>query len=324
MRFLLSTEQRDFGAGLDALLTAADVPAVIRARAAGDPAPLRALWKRLAASDLFALAVPERFTGTGLMPLELALACVELGRHAVPGPLAESFAASVLLDGTPLAAELLPRVAAGDAVLTLALPAESPYAADPDLADAVLTVDGGVLHTAAGHGPLRPSLDPARLLARPGPLTRVAAVDPERATAVAVLCTAALALGAGRRLLAATAAYAATRVQFGSPIGGFQAVKHRLADVLLRLEFAEPLLHAAALDLTGPDLHAAKAACGDAGYAAARAALQLHGAIGYTDEFDLSLWIRRARVLRSAWGSPSACRRLVLDARKGTTGPLVR
>jgi len=331
MRFLLSTEQREFASGLDALLAAADVPAAIRARAAGDPAPFRALWRRLAAADVPALAVPERFGGTDLLPLELALACVELGRHVVPGPLAETFAASVLLDGTPCAAELLPRVVSGEAVLSLALPAHSPYAADPDLADAVLTVADGTLRIASAHGPLRQSLDPARRLARPECSGAGApARNLERATAVAVLCTAALALGTGRRLLAATVGYANTRVQFGTPIGGFQAVKHRLADVLLALEFAEPLLYAAALGLRdgGPDadadLYAAKAACGEAGYAAARAALQLHGAIGYTDEFDLSLWIRRARVLRSAWGTPSACRRRVLDARKGTTGLLVR
>ena len=336
MRFLLSTEQRDFASGLDALLAAADVPAATRARAAGDPAPFRALWRRLAAADVPALAVPERFGGTDLLPLELALACVELGRHAVPGPLAESFAASVLLDGTPQAAELLPRVVAGEAVLSLALPGHSPYAADPDLADAVLTVADGALRIGSGHGPLHQSFDPARRLARPEHAGSAAAPSLdvgglERATAIAVLCTAALALGTGRHLLAATVAYANTRVQFGTPIGGFQAVKHRLADVLLGLEFAEPLLYAAALGLAdggttdgGPDLYAAKAACGEAGYAAARAALQLHGAIGYTDEFDLSLWIRRARVLRSAWGSPSDCRRRVLDAQKGTTGRLVR
>ena len=334
MRFLLTTEQRDFASGLDAMLAAAAVPAAIRARTAGDPGPFRALWRRLAAADVLALAVPEQFGGTGLLPLELALACVELGRHAVPGPLAESFAASVLLDGTPLAADLLPRVVSGEAVLSLALPGNGPYAADPDLADAVLTVAAdGTLRTASGYGPLRRSLDPARRLGRPESAVPVgvavsSAPDPGRATAVATLCTAALALGTGRRLLADTVAYVGTRVQFGAPVGSFQAVKHRLADVLLQLEFAEPLLHAAALGLqegtvdAATDLPAAKAACGEAGYAAARAALQLHGAIGYTDEFDLSLWIRRARVLRSAWGTPSDCRRRVLAActQKGTTG----
>ena len=343
MRFLVGTEQRDFAAGLDALLAASAVTAAVRARAAGDPAPVRALWKRLAASDVFGLAVPERFGGTGLMPLELALACVELGRHGVPGPLAETFAASVLLDDTGAADESgrwLARTARGEAVLTLALPVNGPYAPDADLADGVLQVDGETLYAADPNrdpGAGRPSLDPARRLFRPqrgallaaGPRVTESA---EHAAAVATLCTAALALGTGRKLLAATVEYVNTRVQFGVPVGGFQAVKHRLADVLLQLEFAEPLLYAAALALrdgtaaAAADLPAAKAACGEAGYAAARAALQLHGAIGYTDEFDLSLWIRRARMLRSAWGSPSDCRRAVLAAhtRKGTAGPLVR
>ncbi|NDZ83256.1 acyl-CoA dehydrogenase, partial [Streptomyces sp. SID10853] len=66
----------------------------------------------------------------------------------------------------------------------------------------------------------------------------------------------------------------------------------------------------------GADVAAAKVAAGEAAYAAARTALQLHGAIGYTAEYDLSLWIRKARALRSAWGSPSACRARVL-ARPG-------
>ena len=313
MRFLLDTQQRDFAASLGALLSSADVPAVIRARAAGDDAPLRALWRRLGDAGVFALAVPEELGGTGLLPVELVLCCVELGRHGMPGPLAETFAASTLLPATEDEA-LLPGVVAGQVILSLA--ADGGYAADPDLADAVLCIGG------EGKAPLRQSLDPGRRLGvpedaigfTPGPNTA-------RATELAALATAALALGAGRHLLAATVEYAGTRTQFGSPIGSFQAVKHRLADVLLQLDFAEPLLYGAAVSLQDATaetqveavaIAAAKAACGEAGYSAARAALQLHGAVGYTDEFDLSLWIRRARVLRNAWGTPSACRRKVL------------
>ena len=333
MRFLLDTEQRAFAASLDALLSAADTTAAVRAREAGDPAPTRALWRRLGESGVFALAVPEAYRGTGLLPVELALSCVELGRHGVPGPLAESFAASALLGrlGGAAAARWLPPAADGTAVLTLTATRLSPYAADGDLADVrLLLTDDQVRMSERGSVPpggtdrtsLR-SLDPARRLSRPdggellaaGPGPAAAA---EHALRIAALATAALALGTGRRLLAGTVEYVNTRVQFGTPVGAFQAVKHRLADVLLHLEFAEPLLYGAAVALqsaapsAGTDTAAAKAACGEAGYAAARAALQLHGAIGYTDEFDLSLWIRRARVLRSAWGSPSACRLAVL------------
>ncbi|MEW1696203.1 acyl-CoA dehydrogenase family protein, partial [Streptomyces sp. NPDC091278] len=66
------------------------------------------------------------------------------------------------------------------------------------------------------------------------------------------------------------------------------------------------------------ELAAAKVAAGEAGYAAARTALQIHGAIGYTEELDLSLWLRKARPLRDAWGDPASCRAAVLDAYRGT------
>jgi alkylation response protein AidB-like acyl-CoA dehydrogenase len=138
-----------------------------------------------------------------------------------------------------------------------------------------------------------------------------------RAAEVAALATAAQALGLGRALLDATVGYVRERRQFGVPVGSFQAVKHRLADTLLGLEFAEPLVYAAALALTrgttgDRSVPAAKVAAGEAAYAAARTALHLHGALGYTEEPDLSLWIRKARALRDAWGTPAAHRARVL------------
>ncbi|MGW1526465.1 acyl-CoA dehydrogenase family protein [Streptomyces sp. NPDC001588] len=102
-------------------------------------------------------------------------------------------------------------------------------------------------------------------------------------------------------------------VQFGVPIGAFQAVKHRLADTKIALEFARPLVFGAALTMAPADVAAAKVAAGEAAYAAARTALQLHGAIGYTAEYDLSLWLTKARALRTAWGTPAECRAVVLS-----------
>ena len=97
MRFLLDDEQQAFARSLDALLTAADTPSVIRSWSAGDPTAGRALWTRIAEAGVFALAVPEAYEGAGPLPVELAVAFVELGRHAVPGPLVETVAAAVLL-----------------------------------------------------------------------------------------------------------------------------------------------------------------------------------------------------------------------------------
>ncbi|MDT0454892.1 acyl-CoA dehydrogenase family protein [Streptomyces sp. DSM 41527] len=327
MRFLATAEQREFARTLDALLGTCGTPAVARAWAAGEHKPGRELWARIAAAGVFALAVTERHGGLGPLPVELALSFVELGRHAVPGPLAETVAAAALLErlGESAAAQdLLPRIAAGDAVVSLC--ARGPYAVDADAADTVLVVEGDTVRRTDAHGPMQTSLDPARRPARPLGGGEVLATGPAVAAAgahavdVARLVTAAQALGVGRALLAETVSYAKQRTQFHRPIGSFQAVKHRLADTLIGLEFAQPLVYAGALAVAsdapsaGREVAAAKVAAGEAAYAAARTALQVHGAVGYTAELDLSLWIRKARPLRDAWGTPAECRARVLAA----------
>jgi alkylation response protein AidB-like acyl-CoA dehydrogenase len=138
----------------------------------------------------------------------------------------------------------------------------------------------------------------------------------------ALACSAQL-LGAGRALLELSVRHAGARTQFGQPVGTFQAVKHQLADVAIGLEFARPLLDAAAASLGAVsigdvavqrDVSAAKVACADAAYRAARTALQVHGAVGYTAEHDLSLWLTKVRALVSAWGSQAEHRRRILAA----------
>jgi alkylation response protein AidB-like acyl-CoA dehydrogenase len=131
------------------------------------------------------------------------------------------------------------------------------------------------------------------------------------------LATAAQALGVGLALLDRTVAYVKQRTQFGVPVGSFQAVKHQLADAKIALEFARPLVFGAALTMTESDVAAAKVTACEAAYRTARTALQLHGAIGYTAEYDLSLWLTKARALRSAWGDPGECRAAVLGGLSG-------
>lgn len=323
MRFVLTDEQSDFARTLRHLLGSAQVPAAVRAWAAGEHGPGRALRSRLAGTGLFALAAPEPYGGAGLLPLELSLGFVELGRAGVPGPVVESAAVSVLLselgDGT-LAKRFLPGLVEGETSATLTLPGGSPYALDADAATYCFTVSGaGELRLAGGTGrPLR-STDPARrLFLPPAAGGELLAVGPEVAAAAAVagrwarLLTAAQSLGVGEALLARTVEYAKQRTQFGTPIGSFQSVKHRLADTLLALEFTRPLVWAAGLSPAAGDVAAAKLSAGESCYRAAMTALQLHGAVGYTEELDLSLWLRKARPLRDAWGTPSACRAEVL------------
>ncbi|MFE6283983.1 acyl-CoA dehydrogenase family protein [Streptomyces sp. NPDC057877] len=320
MRFLPDTEQRAFAASLDAMLSAADTPSAVRDWSRGDHAAGRALWSRIAEAGVFALAVPEEYGGMGTRPVELALAFVELGRHAVPGPLVETVTAAALLtDAADLGTEgaqakrLLPALASGQTMATVAH--GSRYALDGDAATLPLALTRHGLRLAPGHGPPRPSLDPARRLIplAPGGELLTATPSVAHALVLARLTTAAQALGVGLTLLEKTVAHVKRRTQFGVPIGSFQAVRHRLADVLITLEFARPLVLGAALTLRPADAAAAKASACEAAYGAARAALQLHGAIGYTAEYDLSLWLAKARALRSAWGDPDTCRTVVLD-----------
>ncbi|MFF7488061.1 acyl-CoA dehydrogenase family protein [Streptomyces luteogriseus] len=314
MRFLLDAEQRAFAASLDALLTAAGTPAVIRDWSRGDHAGGRALWSRVADAGVFALAVPEAYDGLGPRPVELAVAFVELGRHAVPGPLVETVAAAALLAGAdPGTAErLLPALASGEAMATVA--PEGAHALDGDAATVRIAWEPGRIRLSPGHGPARPSLDPGRRLTPLLPGGDVLGLPTDEALTWARLALAAQALGVGLALLDSTVGYVGQRTQFGVPVGSFQAVKHRLADAKIALEFARPLVFGAALTMEPADAAAAKAAACEAAYTTARTALQLHGAIGYTAEYGLSLWLTKARALRTAWGAPEECRALVVSA----------
>jgi alkylation response protein AidB-like acyl-CoA dehydrogenase len=203
------------------------------------------------------------------------------------------------------------------------MPPWLPYAADADAAGLVLLAEPGAVRLATA-GTRHRSVDPARslsavvgqeVLAQGSAVASAAA----RAREAGTLASAAQLLGAGRALLQASVRHAGERIQFGQPIGAFQAVKHQLADVAIRLEFARPLLDAAAVALAGGapaarDVSAAKVACTDAAHQAARAALQVHGAIGYTEEHNLYLWLTKVRALAGAWGSQAEHRSRVMAA----------
>ncbi|MCD4533447.1 acyl-CoA/acyl-ACP dehydrogenase [Nocardioides sp. cx-169] len=321
MRFGPSAEQRSFGQAVESLLSAADVPAARRSWAAGDPAAGQALWGRLAELGVTALGVPEELGGIGGTPLDLVVALDPIGYHGIPGPVVESLAvAPILLAGTSESG-LLERVAEGDARVTFALPPHTPYAVDADRATHVFLAADGILSRATVARALT-SVDPARRLAEVRATDEVGAVGAATATRAldhAALATSAVLVGAGRRLLDEAVAYAGQRRQFGRLIGEYQALKHLLADVRVALDFARPLVHGAALELgagsavASRDVSAAKVAASDAAHLAARTALQVHGAVGYTLELDLSLWLLQVRALLGVWGAPGFHRARVHD-----------
>jgi alkylation response protein AidB-like acyl-CoA dehydrogenase len=164
----------------------------------------------------------------------------------------------------------------------------------------------------------RPHLDGAQRLFRvawtPSAQTRLAAGAAARALLAAAvdrgaLATAAQLLGVATRLIEEAVRYAKQREQFGRAIGSFQAIKHMLASAQVALEFARPVVYRAAfgvargLPTRARDVSHAKIAASAAAAQAARTALQVHGAIGYTWEVDLHIWMKRAWALEASWGT---------------------
>jgi alkylation response protein AidB-like acyl-CoA dehydrogenase len=320
MRFDLDEQQRDFAASIDAALGAADLPAAVRAWAQGDTAPGRKVWAQLADLGVTALAVSEKFDGIEAHPVDLVVATERLGRWCVPGPVTESIAvAPVLLAADDRSSAL----ATGELIATVALPPQVPRAVDADSAGLILVAgqkDGAGQVSDGTAGKERESVDPSRKLFEVATSGEAQPADVARAYEFGVLATSAQLIGAGQALLDTSVAYAKQRSQFGKVIGTYQAIKHKLADVHIALELARPLVYGAALSLadnsadTARDVSAAKVAAADAALLAARSALQTHGAIGFTQEHDMSLWLLRVQALRSAWGDPALHRRRLLEA----------
>lgn len=327
MKFSLSTEQRDFAESLRGLLANANTPAVVRSWGENDTAAGLALLQQLAETGVTALAVPEEFDGIGAHPADLAVAFIELGRAAVPGPILETAAAVPALlsalNDQQLAKRFLPGIAEGS-LASLVLEPSTPRALDADVAEPVLRVSGDTLELVRPTTQLE-SVDPARRLFEVESVETLAqgadvAAAAEKAYDLAVLAASAQLIGAGHAMIETATEYAKNRSQFGRVIGGFQAVKHHMSDALVAVEMATPLVYGAAIsiaegsDTVARDVSAAKVAAANAAYVASRKALQVHGAIGYTLECDLSLWLTKTRALQSAWGTASAHRARIASA----------
>lgn len=310
MEFALDAQQRDFAASIDAALGAADLPGAVRAWSVGDVAPGLKVWEQLANLGVNALIVPEKFDGLDASPVDLVVALERLGHWCVPGPVTESIAVAPLLLAEDDRAAAL---AAGELIVSVALPPEVPRAVNADTAGLVLLAGpDGVSEAQVGDG--HESVDPSRQLYDVTATGQAWQADVGRAYEFGVLATAAQLVGAAEALLAGSVEYAKQRSQFGRVIGSYQAIKHKLADVHIAVELARPLVYGAAVTLEPRDISAAKVAAAEAGLLAARSALQTHGAIGFTQEHDLSLLLLRVQALRSAWGTLEGHRRRVLEA----------
>jgi alkylation response protein AidB-like acyl-CoA dehydrogenase len=319
----------------------------------------RELWRTWTDElGLPGLVIPEEHGGAGFSRLELAIAAEELGRAVAGGPLLASAVLAteaLLAAGGDVATELLPMVAAGAAVATLAVVEGGRRWRPEDVAttaegagdlrltgtkDAVLSAaDATVLVVAAreetgislfaaepGDGveitPLEVldgSRPMARVTLRDAPARRVGAPGQgwaavESALEAGTVFLAAEQVGGSRALLDAAVEHAKTRVQFGQPIGRFQAVKHRLADMAARTELASAAAAWAAWQPPGSDAAALGAAvagayCSEAYLETALDAIQVHGGMAITWEHHAHRFLRRARADAAVLRAPREHRR---------------
>ena len=320
----------------------------------------RALWRAWAEDvGLPGLVVPEEHGGAGFSRLEMAIAAEELGRAVLGGPLfASAVLATEALLATESGADVLPALAAGTTVAALAV-TETPGdwrtvdtavgpgdrltgvkqavlgAADADvfvvLAREEDTLSAFLVERGDGVEvePLR-VLDPTRsvgtvrLTGAPGRRLGAGRAAIERACEAGAVFLAAEQVGGSRALLDAAVEHARTRVQFGRPVGAFQAVKHTLADMAVRTELGAAAASWAAWQEPGTEAARAGAAvarahCSDAYLATALDAIQVHGGMAITWEHHAHRYLRRARADLAVLPGPAEQRRALETVIGGVT-----
>lgn len=296
MRFAFTEEQDQIAEAVEQALAAECTPGVVRGAAVERPLQL---WDVLDNLGVTVLNVSEDAGGLGMGPCDWIKVAAAAGYHALPLPLSEQLALNPLLD-EPVRATLAP---------------PGGLVPNADVSDAVFLIADGTLHRVESPQCSRvPSVDDARWAFRVSGVASPLTVDVGPVIDRATLATAAQLLGGARRMLDMSVEYAKARRQFGKAIGSFQAVQHHLSDALLAITFAEASLHRAAWSLhataetASRDVSAAKAQATAAARTARKKALQVHGAIGYTLECDLQLWLKRSMALEAAWGDDTVHR----------------
>ncbi|OPC82372.1 hypothetical protein B4N89_16780 [Embleya scabrispora] len=316
MDFQLSEDQRDLRSGvrefcegrfdrerMRALVDTAPVPGMVD----------RALWRELAETGFFSLRIAEEAGGVGLGVAEAVLVYEEAGRALLPGPLVATHLAA------SLPGRLGEEAAAGDVVVGL-IDGES----WPLLVEHLDALDCLLVLTDDGIRRVDPALVRGTSVAHPvDPFTPVTAVDElpvgeavadARVVAewrrVGAVLTAALQLGIAGRLTELATRYAKEREQFGRVIGGFQAVKHLCADMLVRTEIARAAVYAAAVTLDDPAVGDAEVAVltakvmgDDAATRNGKDATQVYGGMGFTWEVDVHLYVKRSWVHATQFGA---------------------
>jgi len=302
-------------------------------------------WRDMAALGWIGLRLPEDRGGVGLGMTESIALYEELGRGLVPEPLIAVTLAATLLSQSD-ETELLEGIVSGEKLVTVAgvnsARIDTVFIASTvrdnvegaDLADAFLVPehrDGGLALRLVGRNDvsietiaLQDGGRVATIIAEPNKGRMIASHCGDLVEQVideAALATASYLLGVAESAFAMTIDYLKERHQFGQSLASFQALQHRAADLKIQLTLTRASVEAAAAELdAGPDdasrqraVSRAKARASDTALLVGRESIQLHGAIGYTDEYDVGLFLRKAMVLANHYGSAHAHRRRFAD-----------
>lgn len=340
MDFTFSEDQLQFQEAVRDFLVNEVTPESIRAGWDTPTGRSDALWTQLAELGLTGMLVPEEHGGLGMNELDFVLLAQECGYVALPEPLVNNVlvATPLLVElarsgagaGSALAEEWLPRLAAGEARIAVGLTSNG-LVEDADTASLLLLQQGDEVHALTpDQVTLRfnPSVDPSRRLFAvdwsPSTDTCVAAGEQGRALWAAALNRGALGiaaqeLGLSQRMVDLSVQYTTERYQFGKPIGSFQAVKHHMANVAYRLEYAKAPVYRAAyalahgLSTADVNISHARLAATEVAEIAAQNSIQVHGAMGYTWEVDLHIFMKKAWAYHNLWGNRAFHKQRVAD-----------
>jgi alkylation response protein AidB-like acyl-CoA dehydrogenase len=304
----MSEERELLAETVAALVTKHAYPAAVRAAMESERGYDESLWQLLCQQvGAAALVIPEELGGAGGELADAATVLRELGRALVPSPLLGTTLAELTLLAAPEPdAATLEGLADGSSIGALVLDAD--YVVNGDIADIVVAATDGQLSrwTRFSAQPVA-TMDPTRRLARvqPEDSSDITALGPDPGLAdTAAILLAAEQLGAAERCLELTVEYAKNRVQFGRPIGSFQALKHRMADLYVAIVAARAVVTDACNDPTPTNAATARIAASEALCSVAAEGIQLHGGIAITWEHDMHLYFKRAHGSAQLLGSP--------------------
>jgi alkylation response protein AidB-like acyl-CoA dehydrogenase len=332
MDLTLGPEQEAVRDAIRGVLAERQSPARVREVMVTEPPVDTALWREAATLGWLGLALSEAAGGAGYGLAEAALLFQEIGRSVAPGPWLGTVLAARALAGAPAARDRLGDVLAGRTRVGVIddpddrlgrgarLDGEARNVVDAGAADAFLVLGSAVSRFVGTNAPgvrvrSAPSMDPTRRIGTVAFSTAEGISlpgDARRWRLEGITLAAAEALGVAERTLELSVGYATVRRQFGKPIGTFQAIKHRCADMAVRAEVARAMVTYAAVALDegceGVARHVAmaKALAGSAALANATDNIQNHGGMGYTWESDAHLYLKRARLLEHCFGTRTA------------------